>query len=270
MLRKSLWLDVLKLVAIFGAIWALLAIFPLFSDSPDLKFSVESEEKLGNLIVEEILANDPGFKEIHNSVLDSAMTLISKRLLLNIGLTDYQYRIRVVDNPQVNAFTLPGGNIFVLSGLIKFSENPEEVAAVLSHEIGHVEKRHVVSNLMREIGITLLTSILTNGDPVMITEIAQTLLSAKFSRDQETEADTYGLDLLDKSSITPQAMASFFRRLEREKGTYNKELEIMMSHPHVNSRIKASMEYKASKEFKSKSFNLDWNAVKESLGSENE
>jgi beta-barrel assembly-enhancing protease len=267
-MRKSLWIDVLKLVVIFGAVWALLAIFPIFSDAPELKFSVESEEKLGELIVEELLKDDPNFKEINNPVLDSAMLIINRRLLHNVGMTDYQYHIRVVNNPQVNAFTLPGGNIFVLSGLIKFSENPEEIAAVLSHEIGHVEKRHVVSNLIRELGLTILISVLSNGDPIIITEVAKTLLSAKFSRDQESEADKYGLDLLDKSSVTPLAMASFFRRLEREKGTYNKSMEILMSHPHVNSRIKASMEYKTSTGFKSQGFDMDWKAVKGSLGTE--
>src|SRR6185295_5194420 len=106
-MKKSLWIDALKLLVVFGAVWALLDVFPIFSDAPELNFSIESEEKLGQLIVEEILENDPNFKEIKNPTLDSAMTDISKRLLNNIGLTDYQYHIRVIDNPQVNAFTLP-------------------------------------------------------------------------------------------------------------------------------------------------------------------
>ena len=269
-MKKSIWIDLLKLLAVFGAVWALFTFFPILKDAPEIKFSVESEEKLGDLIVENIFKNDPAYKEIKNPALDSAVNIISKRLLEKTGLTDYQYHIRVIDNPQVNAFTLPGGNIFILSGLIKFSENPEEVAAVLSHEIGHVEKRHVVSNLLRELGLALITGALTNGDPVIITEIGKTLLSAKFSRDQEAEADQYGLKLLEDASVTPQAMASFFRRIEREKGTYDKELEILMSHPNVNSRIKASLEYKTAPTFKSKEFNLDWKAVKESLAGKEE
>jgi predicted Zn-dependent protease len=264
-MRKSIWIDLLKLLAVFGALWILFTVFPLFKDAPELNFSIDSEEKLGNLIVDDILAHDPSFREITNPMLDSAMKVIAKRLLHSIDSTDYQYHIRVIDNPEINAFTLPGGNIFILSGLIHFSENPEEVAAVLSHEIGHVEKRHVVSNLARELGLTFLTNVLTNGDPVIVTEVGKTLLSSKFGRDQEAEADKYGLELLQKSSVAPQAMASFFRRLEREKGTYNKELEILMTHPHVNSRIKASMEFKTSSNFKSKPFDLDWKAVKESL-----
>jgi predicted Zn-dependent protease len=60
-------------------------------------------------------------------------------------------------------------------------------------------------------------------------------------------------------------MASFFRRLEREKGTYDDNMEIFMTHPNVHSRIKASMEYKTGPAFHKEEFNLDWNAVKESL-----
>lgn len=264
-MRHSLWKDLLILLAIGAAIWAVFTFIPLFPKLPELDFSVKYEEKLGKIIVEDILAHNPGFSEVKNPSVDSAVVVISKRLTEQVGLTDYQYKFTVVDNPEVNAFTLPGGNIFIFSGLITFAEHPEEVAAVLAHEIGHVEKRHVVSKLLKELGLTIIIGILTNGDPVVITEIGKTVLSTVFDRDQEREADQYGLDLLVKAKVSPQAMATFFRRLEREKGTYNENLEIMMTHPHVNSRIKASMEYQVPEGFTTEAFELNWMAVKESL-----
>lgn len=264
-MRQSLWLDLLKLLAIGAAIWATFTFIPLFPDAPKLEFSIDYEEKLGKIIVEDILSKNAGYEEIRNPVLDSAMTVITSRLTGNIGVTDYDYHFRVIKNPEVNAFTLPGGNIFVFSGLIEFSEHPEEVAAVLAHEIGHVEKRHVVSKLVKELGLALIIGIFTSGDPVIITEIGKTVLSTVFDREQEREADQFGLDLLARSNVSPQSMATFFRRLEREKGTYNESLEILMTHPHANSRIKASMEYKTPEDFKTIDFGIDWKAVKENL-----
>lgn len=264
-MKQSLWLDLLKLLAIGAAIWAVFTFIPLFPDAPKLDFSIDYEEKLGKIIVEDILSTNPGFKEIKNPSLDSAMNIITSRLTSNIGATDYQYHIRIVENHEVNAFTLPGGNIFVFTGLIEFSEHPEEVAAVLAHEIGHVEKRHVVSKLVKELGLAIVIGILTNGDPVVITEIGRTVLSTVFDREQEREADQFGLDLLTRSKVSPQSMATFFRRLEREKGTYSESLEILMTHPHVNSRIKASMEYKTPEDFKALEFGIDWKAVKDGL-----
>lgn len=264
-MRQSLWLDLLKLLAIGAAIWALFTFIPLFPDAPKLEFSVDYEEKLGKIIVEDILSKNAGFEEIKNPGLDSAMGVITSRLTGNIGATDYEYHFRIINNPEVNAFTLPGGNIFVFTGLIEFSEHPEEVAAVLAHEIGHVEKRHVVSKLIKELGLAIIIGIFSNGDPVIITEIGKTVLSTVFDREQEREADQYGLDLLVKSNVSPQSMATFFRRLEREKGTYNENLEILMTHPHTNSRIKASMEYKTPEDFKTVDFGIDWKAVKENL-----
>lgn len=269
-MKRSLLFDLMKLLAIGAAIWALFTFIPLFPDLPDLEFSIDYEEKLGKVIVEDILSRNPGFEEIKNPAIDSALGIITNRLRNNIGLTDYQYTIRLINNPEVNAFTLPGGNIFICKGLIEFSEYPEEVAAVLAHEIGHVEKRHVVSKLVKELGLALILGILTNGDPVIITEIGKTVLSSVFDREQEREADQFGLDLLVKSNISPQSMATFFRRLEREKGTYNESLEILMTHPHTSSRIKASMEYKTPEDFKTEEFGLDWKAVKEALASSSE
>lgn len=265
-MKKSIYLDLLKLLVIFGIIWAIFVLFPIFPDKSDFEISIDKEELLGELIVDNILSNSPGFMTLNTPELDSAMIVIKERLFENIGLTDYQYTIKVIENLQINAFTLPGGNIFIFSGLIEFTEYPEELAAVLAHEIGHVEHRHVVTKLIKEFGLTLLFSVLTGGDAVVLSEIGKTTISTVFDRKQEKEADLYALDLLTKSNISPQSLAAFFRRLKREKGSYNENLEIFMTHPHVNSRIKSSIEYKVPEDFESIDFDIDWEKVKKSIG----
>jgi beta-barrel assembly-enhancing protease len=187
------------------------------------------------------------------------------KILAHIGLTDFNYHFRVLNNSQINAFTLPGGNIFIYSGLIKYTQSPEELAAVIAHEIGHAEKRHVIIKLEKEFGLAVLFSILTGNNGTILTEISRTATSAVFDRKQESEADAYAFQLLEKSGIDPLAFATLFRRINDEQGTNSLDFAILRTHPDNNSRIKAAMEYKTEESFKSKPFNIDWKKIKTSL-----
>ncbi|PCJ86034.1 MAG: hypothetical protein COA57_06730 [Flavobacteriales bacterium] len=267
---QKLLRDLFILLAAFGAIWSFFYFFPVFPDEEIFEISIENEEQLGELVVEELLGNEPDFAELNNPTLDSALKMICDRLLQQVELTDYDFHIKIVDNEMVNAVTLPGGHIFVFKGLIEFSEHPEEVAAVLAHEIGHVQKRHVVKKLVKELGLAIITGVITGGDPVLITEVSRSALSTFFDRKQESEADRYALKLLEKSNISPTAMAAFFRRLKQQNGINHESLEILSTHPHTNSRIKASLEYKTHEGFEAKKFEFDWDKVRDSLYASNE
>lgn len=257
------------LLLIFGALWGLFALVPwgkIFSGAADISISIDQEEKLGKIIVEDVMEAGEGSKQIvHNPALDSAMTAITGRLLSGLGPTDYNYKIQVIDNEDVNAFTLFGGYIFVNKGLLGFCDSPEEVAAVLAHELGHAEKRHVLNKLIKELGVTILFSVLTGGDATLMHEIFQTATSTMFDRDQEKEADDFSFNLMEKSELNPQTMAAFFRKLNRKHGDFGKTMELLQTHPNNASRIKAALEYKTGKDFKVKPFQLDWKRVQESV-----
>ena len=227
--------DFAKLVLITGAIG--LAIFVIirfgFSDvlpkDESTLISVDSELKLGELIAENLIENNQN--DLYEGALaDSALWVISSRLLKNLDSSNYDYQFKILDNPEVNAFTIPGGRIYTFKGLISFAETPEELAAVLAHEMGHAQKRHVVDKLAKEFGLTIMFSIISGGDPLLINDFAQAVLSSAFDRKQEEEADDFALKLLEKSGINPDAMASFFRKLNRENLSYNESLEMVMSH----------------------------------------
>ncbi|GAB5539737.1 MAG: hypothetical protein Salg2KO_18400 [Salibacteraceae bacterium] len=271
-MRTGIWIDLLKLFLGFLVLWLVFTYLPRYLpeswtpdwvySSDDIGISLEQEEAIGAFILENIL-ND--MDEINNPEVDSAVWVIASRLLQNVGLTEYEYSISVVDDPLVNAMTLPGGNIIIFSGLIEFSETPEEVAAVLAHEIGHVEQRHVVDKLVTELGLTFVLAVLTGGDATLIHELSRTLISGVFSRSQEAEADNFGMQLLIDSQIDPRSLAAFFRKLNRENMGFDERLEWLMSHPHNNARIKASLEYEVPEDFASESFDLDWGKVQASL-----
>lgn len=265
-MKRKLVKEIVISVTIFVAIWVFFAYFPvLFPDEDTPVFSIENEEKLGELILEYLLDPGMGYAEMDNPVVDSAIEIIADRLLDSIGLTDYDYHLHVVHSEEINAFTLPGGHILILSGLLDFAESPNEVAAVLAHEIGHVEHRHVVQNLIKEFTLAVMFAIMTGGDAVMLQDISKTVLSTAFSRKAEEQADKYALDLMIKCGIRPSAMASFFRRLSREKGSYTEELEVFMTHPHNNARIKKALTRELPDYFVEKEISLDWDKIKEAF-----
>jgi predicted Zn-dependent protease len=225
-------------------------------------FSIGQEEELGELMKNGIWSRFPA---VHSYKVDSAMEVITDRLIAGLDSTEYRYQFHVIDNEMVNAFTIPGGNIYVFSGLIEKSDSPEEVAAVLAHEMGHAEKRHVVNKIVKEFSIAVVVSILAGGDPSLIVEIIQQVVGTKFDREQEEEADRFALELLEKSKIDPQHLGDFFAKLNEEDMSYNKNLEILMTHPHNDNRIAKVRNYRSARTFREEPLNLDWKAVQDAV-----
>ena len=270
-MKKSILLDVLKISVVLGLVWLAFAYFSgKLNTDLDLSISVANEEKLGKVLVDDVLLNDSKIKLETNPIVDSAVQAITKRFVKSIGLTDYQYTIRVIKSEEINAFTMPGGNIFVYTGLLKFAESPDEVAAVLAHEIGHAENKHVVKRLAKELGVALLFSILSGGDAVVLNEVARTATSTVFDREQEREADDYCMSLMEKAKLNPKSLATFFRRVDEMTGDVDNNMEIIMTHPNNNSRIKNALEYKLKPNFKTESFNMNWQRVIDSVNAGDE
>ena len=256
--------NLLLLIGIFGGMWYAFVVWnPNLLTEEDYEISVENEQRLGDLLLE-IVTDDYTIIE-GDTTLDSTMHVITSRLLTNIGLSDYDHKFYIADDPTINAFALPGGHIVVFTGLIKFTESPEELAGVIAHELGHVELKHVTKKLLAEIGLTIVTSILTNNDPILVDEAFKMLVSGGFSRKYESEADEYSFGLMEQSSLPPTSIASLFRRMNRENLSYDESFELLMSHPHNNARIKSSLEYKTAEGFERKPIDLDWEKFKESL-----
>lgn len=127
----------------------------------------------------------------------------------------YHYEFHLVEDPTLNAFALPGGIIVVHTGLVKATRRPEELAGVLAHEIEHVEQRHGLAALAKDMGWRL-TWTLFAGDWAggLAGEAALQLGSLKFSRDAERAADQGGLQRLAGTGIDPAGMADFFATMQ--------------------------------------------------------
>lgn len=257
--------DLLILAIVFGGIWAGIAYLPIVWKAPDLTISKEQEQKLGDILAEKSILAE--WENINNQypMADSAIRIITRRLLNQIDTPGYNYRFYLLRDSTINAFTIAGGHIFIFEGLLKFCETPEELAAVLAHEIGHAEKRHIAKKLTKELGLTLITTILGGGNDNMAKEAGKILLSKGFDRKYEEEADQYSINMLEKAGISPYKLASFFRRLDENGLSYNKNLEFMMTHPHHDTRVKDILSHQTPAKFKEIPFKLDWEGVKKSL-----
>lgn len=255
--------DLFILALIFGLIWVFFTYVPIIPDKEYFGVPVEKEEALSKWIFENQIKSDPTFDIVEDDALtDSIIHLLSNRLLEEIDEPLFNYQFYVVKSDDINAFTIPGGRIFVFTGLLDKTEHPEELVSVLAHEIGHAEKRHVLNKLVKEVGLTVLLS----GDELILGEVARTLGSTKFDRVQEEHADKYAFDLLERSSVHPKYFASMMLKFKSVERLDSDQFEFVNTHPGTDSRVEAALKYQVDEEFVETPFEVDWEAFKKHLG----
>lgn len=147
-------------------------------------------------------------------------------------------RVHVANIGMVNAVALPGGNIVIFRGLLKEAASADEVAGVVSHELGHVRSRHVMQALLRQAGL----SVLMGGFDGNAGGYVNALVASTFSREAEAQADRYAIASLKTARISPDETANFFKRLsagEAKLGKAQAALGYMSSHPLSQDRERA-------------------------------
>lgn len=154
----------------------------------------------------------------------------------------YDVQIHILDHDMINAFALPGGRIVFFRGLIEQAENPEEIAAVLAHEIGHVVNRDPTRDALRSAGslgvLGLLFGDFAGGTIALF--LANQLINASYSQSAEATADDYAYNLLDNAGVSPAALGTMFERLLAEYGDAEGIVAHFMSHPQMGKRIAAA------------------------------
>ncbi len=173
--------------------------------------SVKREMEIGREIERKIsmhgrLTDDPE--------LQAYVTSVGQPLLEHVQRKDIRYRFYIVDSPMINASAVPGGGIYVTTGMLNFLESEAELATILGHEISHVDLKHCIERLQYE----LAARKIVGRDLAMITAIGYRLVNLGFNEQQELEADAGGVILAAKAGYHPRAAITVFERLAKVKG----------------------------------------------------
>jgi len=178
----------------------------------------------------------------------------------------YKYRWYVSDDQEVNAFALPGGIIVVNAGLIAKAGSPDELAAVLAHEVQHVEHRHTLQQMIHAAGWAAVLAVAL-GDVSAITAIViHQLGNLHNSRKLEAQADLEGMKALAHAGIPVGGMASMFRRLQDDEASSGDETPgLLSSHPATAERIAELERLSKTLQCKCRSLSYDWPAIQAAL-----
>ncbi|HZK78561.1 MAG TPA: M48 family metallopeptidase [Gemmatimonadaceae bacterium] len=152
------------------------------------------------------------------------INLLGDQLASHTTRADLEWHFYVVDSKEVNAFSLPGGYVYVNRGLIERTSTMDELAGVLGHEIGHVVRRHSIKQMEKEqganVGITLacvLTNICNSQAAGALINVGGTAVFARFSRQDEAEADQEGVANVVRTGINPNGIVTMFEKLIAER-----------------------------------------------------
>jgi beta-barrel assembly-enhancing protease len=153
---------------------------------------------------------------------------------------DITYRFEVINSDEINAFALPGGFVHVDMGLLNTVSSDDELAGVMAHEMGHVERRHVVTLDQKNTLLSILIGVLSILSPIayVLGGYGGDLAMSKFSRQDELQADQYGLLLMSRAGYDPQSMVDFMDQLRKMSETpESKADKAFLDHPVPSDRI---------------------------------
>ena len=221
------------------------AIVAVVTASSSCAISTQNEVDLGNTYAAQIDTQLPIIRDAQVVNYVTALGNELARVADNRGLA---WHFTVVDAREVNAFAVPGGWIYVNRGLIARAQTMNQLAGVLAHEIGHVTRRHTVQQMQQSdqanagvMVLCTLTAVCNSGLGQAAISVGGTALFAKFSRQDESEADADGVQTTVKAGIDPRGIPAMFRILLNERQSNPSALEgFFATHPLEEARITAT------------------------------
>ena len=207
---------------------------------------IEAEIKFGKTIAARILGQFPVYK---NKELIRYVNLVGKSLALNSSRNDIDFLFTVLDTDLVNAYSAPGGYVFITRGAIEAMRNEAELAAVLAHEVAHITEKHIVKEFnirgteqSAAAGLSQLLGSASSSAKVAFSQAVDNavnmLLEKGFKKEDELESDQVALLLLASTGYDPMSLRRYLERLKKQ-GSKNTSSKHKSTHPPTSSRIKA-------------------------------
>lgn len=224
-------------------------------------FTIEQDIELGKQTKQQIASDPkqfPVLPEAGNAEVYRYIRQITSRILQSGQVAyanEFPWEVYIIDDDEtLNAFCAPGGYIYVYTGLIKYLDTEDQLAGVMGHEMAHASLRHSTRQLTQVYGLSILTSIATgSSNPGMLEQIALSLVSLKFSRNHETEADSHSVQYLCPTVYKADGAAGFFIKIQDQASPP----EFLSTHPNPGNRVEniqkqaQDLNCKGTKDFRS-------------------
>ncbi len=171
---------------------------------------------------------------------------VAQKLWQQVARKELPYNVKIINAPDINAFSTMGGYVYVDEGLLDFVQSSDELAGVLGHETGHIERNHVISMQSKETVLNALFTIASLFSPLIYQfgNLAEAGIVAKLSRDDELQADRYGLQLMARAGYDPQAMLSMMRHLGTLEAQHSDLItKYLADHPPATVRLEHLVGY---------------------------
>lgn len=201
----------------------------------DLILPPRREAQLGDRMAREVLAES---QPLRGTPVVRYVQKLGRRVVESAQSRPegIDFEFHVLRDSQINAFAIPGGHIFVTTGLLEAAESEAELIAVLGHEVAHVTQRHIAERMTAVYGISTLTSLALGEDAGMLEQIAVDLVAQgyllKHSRDDEREADQKGMQFVIDAGYSPVGYVAFFERLSKQP----QPPALLSTHPNPEER----------------------------------
>lgn len=237
-----------------AVVWGLYAALPAIARPIARAIPLEWEEKVGDNMAQSAL------KGMHRCPAGEGLPALNGLVaeLVAANKLERRFTLHVVQDKLVNAFAMPGGHIVLLSGLIEDAQSPDELAAVVAHEMSHIIERHASERLVRAAGVGLLFTWLTGDPSSIIAGAGGMMVNLSYSRGDEAEADARAVALLERSGLGTGGLGSFFLRLGEHQGKDSMVPELLSTHPRSTERAAAH----AAKDGRKALSEAQWQAVK--------
>lgn len=231
--------QILVFLAIVFCLWGCATIYnPATGQEEFIFITTPTEVSIGNMLAERIAQE---YKISNDSRKTERVREIGDKIAAVSDRKDLKYQFFVIEDDELNAFTTPGGYVYVNTGVIEKSSD-DELACVLGHEVGHIAARHIAKKLQAQIGYDILMNIAASKSGVSELQKAASvtfnLVMLGYSREDELLADKLGAKYAYKSGYDPYAMITFLKKI---KETVDSDLGFIFlrSHPYTDQRIKA-------------------------------
>lgn len=203
--------------------------------------SYQEEWQLGAQLEQDIARQMP---LVRDATLVNYVSLIGQRLVNQTELAQAPWEFHVVSDPQINAFNIPGGHVYVNTGLICANDNVAELAGVMAHEISHGVSRHATEQLSKAYGANIVLGLALGANPPIYQQLLAQIVAggtfAKFSRDAEAESDHLGVLYMYNAGYDPHGMVTMFQELiSRRQSRPSSVEQFFSSHPITENRIEA-------------------------------